>query len=105
MSDRAKLVKLADKICNVRDMQDNPPPHWETGRRQAYFDWASQVVEGLRGANVALERSFDRACEDGRLSAPDSAGIISARTGLQSGASVPARAHRSVWLPITRNIA
>lgn len=74
LSDRAKLVKLADKICNVRDMKDNPPAHWETGRRQAYFDWAAQVVEGLRGANVALARSFDRACEDGRLSAPDSAG-------------------------------
>ena len=25
---RAKLVKLADKICNLRDLAETPPPEW-----------------------------------------------------------------------------
>ncbi len=66
LSERAKLVKLADKICNVRDMKDNPPANWETLRRQAYFDWAAQVVAGLRGLNAQMERNFDQACREGR---------------------------------------
>src|SRR5512139_1685282 len=28
LSTKAKLVKLADKICNLRDVAENPPPRW-----------------------------------------------------------------------------
>ena len=45
ISERAKLVKLADKICNLRDVADNPPVDWPLERRQGYFDWAREVVE------------------------------------------------------------
>src|SRR5271165_1506834 len=57
----AKLVKLADKICNVRDVAHNPPDRWPLERRQAYFDWAKAVIDGLRGVHPALERVFDEA--------------------------------------------
>ena len=59
LSGRARLVKLADKICNVRDVADDPPAGWSLGRRQEYFDWAKEVVDGLRGGNAALEAAFD----------------------------------------------
>lgn len=36
----ARLIKLADKICNLRDLASNPPEGWDLGRQQAYFDWA-----------------------------------------------------------------
>ena len=58
-SDQAKLVKLADKTCNLRDIVSAPPVDWAVERRIAYFDWAKDVVEGLRGVNPALERAFD----------------------------------------------
>jgi guanosine-3',5'-bis(diphosphate) 3'-pyrophosphohydrolase len=29
-------------------------------RQREYFDWAAKVVEGVRGANPALEDAFDR---------------------------------------------
>jgi guanosine-3',5'-bis(diphosphate) 3'-pyrophosphohydrolase len=58
-SERAKLVKLADKIANLRDLITSPPVGWSLQRRQAYFDWANQVVAGLRGASPKLERKFD----------------------------------------------
>jgi len=49
LSDKAKLVKLADKICNLRDMAQQPPAEWDLSRRQEYFEWAKAVVDGLRG--------------------------------------------------------
>jgi guanosine-3',5'-bis(diphosphate) 3'-pyrophosphohydrolase len=60
-SRRAKLVKLADKICNVRDMAVGAPAGWTLARQQEYFDWARQVVDGLRGVSPTLEAAFDAA--------------------------------------------
>jgi guanosine-3',5'-bis(diphosphate) 3'-pyrophosphohydrolase len=60
-SRRAKLVKLADKICNLRDIKSSPPEHWNLERQREYFDWARTVVAGLRGTNAQLERRFDQA--------------------------------------------
>jgi len=59
LSRRAKLVKLADKICNVRDVANDPPAGWPLERRQEYFDWAKAVVDGLRGVSPVLEAKFD----------------------------------------------
>lgn len=59
MSDRAKLIKIADKICNVRDVAHSPPEEWDMQRRIDYLKWAGQVVDGCRGTNQHLERYFD----------------------------------------------
>ena len=59
VSTEAKLVKLADKICNLRDILASPPANWSTERKQAYFDWASKVVAGVRGVHPNLEAVFD----------------------------------------------
>ncbi len=61
LSRRAKLVKLADKICNLRDIADNPPAGWKLRRQQEYFDWAKQVTDRMRGTNRRLEAAFDAA--------------------------------------------
>jgi guanosine-3',5'-bis(diphosphate) 3'-pyrophosphohydrolase len=61
LSREAKLVKLADKICNLRDVAETPPASWSLKRRQEYFDWAKQVVDGLRGVHPKLEALFDSA--------------------------------------------
>lgn len=60
-SDEAKLVKLADKISNLRDLAVNPPPSWTLERRQEYFDWAKQVIDQLRGVHPHFESIFDEA--------------------------------------------
>jgi guanosine-3',5'-bis(diphosphate) 3'-pyrophosphohydrolase len=59
LSHSARAVKLADKICNLRDIASNPPAGWPLERRQAYFDWAKQVIDGLRGVHPVLEAAFD----------------------------------------------
>ncbi len=61
LSPQAKLVKLADKICNLRDVVDSPPAHWPLERRRGYFEWAKSVIDGLRGVHPGLERIFDEA--------------------------------------------
>ena len=61
LSQGAKLVKLADKICNLRDVAERPPAKWDLRRRQEYFDWAKKVIDGLRGAHPKLEAAFDAA--------------------------------------------
>ena len=61
ISRRAKLVKLADKIANLRDIAASPPANWPLQRQQEYFDWAKAVVDGLRGIHPTLERIFDEA--------------------------------------------
>ena len=61
LSPEAKLVKLADKICNLRDVAERPPANWDLARRREYFDWAKQVVDGMRGAHPRLEAAFDAA--------------------------------------------
>jgi len=64
VSDRAKLVKLADKISNLRDVAHTPPPDWSLERRQLYFDWAKAVIDKLRGVHPTLEAVFDAAYAD-----------------------------------------
>ncbi len=61
ISREAKLVKLADKICNLRDVATRPPSGWDLARRREYFDWAKSVVDRLRGAHAGLEAAFDAA--------------------------------------------
>jgi GTP diphosphokinase / guanosine-3',5'-bis(diphosphate) 3'-diphosphatase len=62
-SKRARLVKLADKICNLRDMAVSPPYDWPLERQRTYFDWAAEVVAQIRGTHAGLEALFDRALE------------------------------------------
>lgn len=59
ISPEAKLVKLADKICNLRDILASPPADWTAERKKAYFDWAARVVAGVRGIHPGLEATFD----------------------------------------------
>jgi guanosine-3',5'-bis(diphosphate) 3'-pyrophosphohydrolase len=66
LSARAKGIKIADKICNVRDVTHNPPPKWPLERRREYLRWAAEVVEGCRGANACLEARFDEVLREGR---------------------------------------
>jgi guanosine-3',5'-bis(diphosphate) 3'-pyrophosphohydrolase len=74
LSRKAKLIKIADKISNVRDVSHSPPTHWPHRRRCEYLDWAEQVVAGLRGENPAVDDLFDQTLQAGRaiLAAPGS---------------------------------
>lgn len=61
VSDRAKMIKLADKTSNLRALAASPPGDWSAERKRDYFEWAAAVIAGCRGVNAGLERQFDQA--------------------------------------------
>ncbi len=65
-SPRAKQLKIADKLGNVRDVTHAPPSDWSLRRRAEYVDWAERVARGCRDVNPGLERAFDQAIERAR---------------------------------------
>ena len=66
MSDAAKKLEIADKICNVRDIAKGPPAGWSRERQADYVEFAVWVVAGCRGINAKLDRAFDEAAADAR---------------------------------------
>jgi guanosine-3',5'-bis(diphosphate) 3'-pyrophosphohydrolase len=59
LSDGAKKIKIADKICNITDLKEDPPVGWSNERKNKYIEWAERVIEGARGVNRKLEAHFD----------------------------------------------
>ena len=53
-SPRAKLVKMADKIYNLRDLERQLPQGWTEQRRHEYYKWAEQVVTPCYAENDRL---------------------------------------------------
>ena len=60
----AKLIKIADKICNAHDVGHAPAAGWSLERRGDYLDWSELVVAGCRGVNPALEARYDAVLRD-----------------------------------------
>jgi guanosine-3',5'-bis(diphosphate) 3'-pyrophosphohydrolase len=65
-SSRAKQLKIADKICNIRDITLRPPTHWSPERRSEYLAWAEKVVAGCRHVNAGLDHAFDQSIAEAR---------------------------------------
>jgi (p)ppGpp synthase/HD superfamily hydrolase len=61
---RAQVIKLADKISNVRSVLCSPPADWSADRKREYFEWCKQVVAGLRDPNPKLKAQFDELCTE-----------------------------------------
>ena len=63
---KAKKLRIADKITNLRDIYNDPPTWWNRQRIIEYHNWAEEVVAGLRGVNEGLEKTFDEVLQAGR---------------------------------------
>jgi guanosine-3',5'-bis(diphosphate) 3'-pyrophosphohydrolase len=55
----AKLIKIADKISNIRARILPDPNKAEREDLIDYVNWAEQVVTGCRGGNAVLDRAFE----------------------------------------------
>lgn len=66
LSTGAKLIKLGDKLSNVRSLVRHPPAGWSTARRREYLDWTEEVIAGCRGVNAAMEQEYERELAAGR---------------------------------------
>lgn len=66
-SEKARLVKIADKACNLHDLNQSPPRFWPRIQRQEYLLWSERVVAGLRGINRELEAYYDEQHARGKV--------------------------------------
>ena len=66
----AKLLKLADKVSNLRSIAASPPSHWPIERRKAYIDWSCAVAAGLVGISDWLDGQFEEARQSAMKSIP-----------------------------------
>ncbi len=55
----AKLIKIADKISNIRGRIVAQPDQDQRDDLIDYVGWAEKVVAGCRGVNAVLDRMFD----------------------------------------------
>lgn len=60
LSNEAKKIKIADKICNITDLKADPPVGWSKERKITYIEWAGKVIQGAGGVNKALEKYFNK---------------------------------------------
>uniref|UniRef100_A0A1I7TL06 Guanosine-3',5'-bis(diphosphate) 3'-pyrophosphohydrolase MESH1 n=1 Tax=Caenorhabditis tropicalis TaxID=1561998 RepID=A0A1I7TL06_9PELO len=58
-SHRAKLVHLADKLYNLRDLERKSPIGWDKKRVTEYFKWSREVIGQMKGTNESLEYALD----------------------------------------------
>src|SRR6201991_1940141 len=64
----AKLIKIADKVSNVRARILPDPTADERDDLVDYTNWAEQVVAGCRGGNAWLDAKFDETVAQARSS-------------------------------------
>ena len=55
----AAQIQLADKMCNLNELLDNPPSAWTRARIDTYFQWAESVIARLPDANPKLKEAAD----------------------------------------------
>ena len=60
-SRNAQIIKIADKIANLRSLAASPPADWDLTRIDGYGRWALQVVDQCRAAHARLAAQFDEA--------------------------------------------
>ncbi len=59
MSLDGQLVKLADRLYNVRDLNP-PPPSWSDEKVNEYYGWGEKLLEVLRGTNEGVELALQK---------------------------------------------
>lgn len=59
ISDKAKIIRIADKISNLNDILIDPPKGWIQSRKVKYIEWSREVVEKASGVNACLEKRFE----------------------------------------------
>jgi guanosine-3',5'-bis(diphosphate) 3'-pyrophosphohydrolase len=73
LSPGAKLIKVADKINNVREIANDPPKKWSASRQKKYFAWAERVVNAMGTVDPEMRLVFDKTLADARAQLDDSA--------------------------------
>jgi (p)ppGpp synthase/HD superfamily hydrolase len=55
----AALIKIADKTSNVRALRLSPPASWSVEWKNAYLDWAEEVIGALPAGHDGPKAVFE----------------------------------------------
>ncbi len=67
LSLNAKIIRICDKIANVRDICGENIPDWDYKTKIEYLNWAEEVVKGLSDFHEELQFTFKDEVRWGRL--------------------------------------
>jgi hypothetical protein len=106
-SPRARLVKAADLVSNLRAMAASPPAGWSSDRKLGYLEACRQLMDAARGPNPSIEAVFDATAAETERAiradlADDAEGRARAVARLDAAAGQPVHV---VYLPNTRRRA
>ena len=59
ISPEARLIKVADKICNMSDILYRPPVDWDSAKKADYFNFARRVFVAADIPNEYLRDCFN----------------------------------------------
>lgn len=61
ISDEAKIVKLADKLYNLSDLESSPPPEWSSEYIVGTVIWMKKMVQAMESnfTDTNLKMAFD----------------------------------------------
>jgi (p)ppGpp synthase/HD superfamily hydrolase len=65
LSQGATLIKLADRISNLRSITSEAPKGWTVARQLEYFRWSMEVFENLPKNGGKLEDLFRKTYQEG----------------------------------------
>ena len=86
----AAVIKVADKLCNLRDLRRSPPKRWTVERKGNYIEWARDVVRALPIPRHRIRRVFEREYASAELS--DLSGVnsksMTSRTNKHRGGAI-----------------
>ena len=59
LSDLARVIRIADKICNIRDIMEYPLD-WSLEKKLRYVKNSIEIVDQIKGTNSQLELILER---------------------------------------------
>ncbi len=60
-SQRARMIKLADKTANLHSIYESPPVGWSGRRKREYVAWAREVAAACGPTDSRLQKAFEAA--------------------------------------------
>lgn len=60
MTQDARLVKLADRLANIVDLNTSPPSSWSPEKVNGYSAWGQKLLISLKGTNAPLEKALQK---------------------------------------------
>jgi (p)ppGpp synthase/HD superfamily hydrolase len=60
MSHEAKIIKLADRTHNIRDLIDHPPITWDHKKLDGFITKNTKLLNYLQGTHEQLEEAFQK---------------------------------------------